>query len=118
MVLSQNGFHTNNTGTSFTYGRKNFPGNIRSSLLTIKMFLAGEGFFLDKVGTSDEWKGKWAENVLRNASINRSVHTINEPGRHTLKFWVIDPGVVLEKIIIDCGGLKPSYKGPGETRLE
>jgi hypothetical protein len=82
------------------------------------MFLAGEGFFLDKVGTSDEWKGKGAENVLRNASINRSVHTINKLGRHTLKFWVIDPGVVLQKIMINFGGSKPSYEGPGETKLE
>jgi hypothetical protein len=71
---------------------------------------------LGESGTSDEWKGKWAENVLRNASIYRSVHTINEPGKHTLKFWVIDPGVVLQKIMIDFGGLKPSYTGPGETK--
>lgn len=73
---------------------------------------------LGEAGTPDEWKGKWAENVLRNASINRSIHTINGAGRHTLKFWVIDPGVALQKIMIDCGGLKPSYAGPGETRLK
>ncbi len=73
---------------------------------------------LGEAGTSEEWKGKWAENVLRNASINRTIHTINEPGKHTLKFWVIDPGVALQKIVIDFGGLKPSYLGPSETRLE
>ena len=73
---------------------------------------------LGEAGTSDEWKGKWADNVLRNASINRSVHIISEPGKHTLKFWVIDPGVLLQKIMIDFGGLKPSYEGPAETRLE
>jgi hypothetical protein len=72
---------------------------------------------LAEAGTPEEWKGKWAENVLRNASINRTIHTIKKPGKHTLKFWVIDPGVVLQKIIIDTGGLKPSYAGPQETRL-
>ena len=73
---------------------------------------------LGEAGTQEEWKGKWAENVLRNASINHTIHTINEPGQHILKFWVIDPGIVLQKIIIDFGGLKPSYTGPCETRLE
>ncbi len=73
---------------------------------------------LGEAGTHEEWKGKWAENVLRNASINRSIHTINKPGKHTLKFWVIDPGVTLQKIMIDFGGLNPSYTGPFETRLE
>jgi len=70
-----------------------------------------------EAGTYDEWKGKWAENVLRNASVNRSIHTISQPGKHSLKFWVIDPGVVLQKIIINCGGLKSSYAGPDETKL-
>lgn len=72
---------------------------------------------LGEAGTFEEWNGKWAENVLRNTSINRTIHTINKPGKHTLKFWVIDPGVVLQKIMIDFGGLKPSYTGPSETKL-
>ena len=73
---------------------------------------------LSEAGTPEEWKGKWAENVLRNASINTTVHTINKPGKHTLKFWVIDTGIVLQKIMIDFGGLKPSYTGPDETMLQ
>jgi hypothetical protein len=72
---------------------------------------------LAEAGTYDEWKGEWAENVLRNASVNHSIHSISQPGKHSLKFWVIDPGVVLQKIIINCGGLKPSYAGPDETKL-
>jgi hypothetical protein len=28
---------------------------------------------------------------------------------------MVDAGVVLEKIVIDCGGLNPSYLGPPET---
>jgi len=71
-----------------------------------------------EAGTPEEWKGKWAHNVLRNASINRTIHTIDKPGKHTLKLWVIDPGIVLQKIMIDFGGLKFSYTGPKETKLE
>jgi hypothetical protein len=28
---------------------------------------------------------------------------------------MMDPGVVLDKIVLDFGGMKPSYLGPPET---
>jgi hypothetical protein len=57
------------------------------------------------VGRSEEWK----ENVLR----NRAERTIQfqhlKKGRHTLKIYAIDPGVILDEIRIDLGGLKKAY---------
>ena len=40
---------------------------------------------------------------------------ISRPGQHVLKFWMVDPGVVLERIVLDLGGVRPSYLGPPES---
>ncbi len=57
----------------------------------------------------------WGKSVGDNAHYGRSKHTIARPGYHTLKIWMIDPAVVMQKLIVDLGGLKPSYLGPPES---
>lgn len=60
-------------------------------------------------------KGNWAQEVLDNVrKINTSI-TVNKPGPHTLHFYAQDTGVVLQKIVIDTGGLEDSYLGPPES---
>ncbi|MBC7903981.1 MAG: glycosyl hydrolase 115 family protein [Gemmatimonadaceae bacterium] len=56
-------------------------------------------------GRSDEWK----HNVLSNTAIKKARPQSLQPGRHSLKIYAIDPGVVLDRIVIDFGGFKPSY---------
>ena len=57
----------------------------------------------------------WNRWVANNINIEVSKHDIDKPGEHTLKFWMVDPGVDLQKIVIDCGGVKQSYLGPPES---
>lgn len=57
----------------------------------------------------------WEESVKNACRVVQSAHTLSGSGYHTLKIWMVDPGVVLQKLVIDLGGLKPNYLGPPES---
>ncbi|MCM3627909.1 glycosyl hydrolase 115 family protein [Paenibacillus glycanilyticus] len=57
----------------------------------------------------------WEQSVILNIRTAVTKHSLPEAGYHTLKIWMVDPIVVLQKIIVDTGGLKPSYLGPPES---
>jgi hypothetical protein len=57
----------------------------------------------------------WEKCVGDNARHARTTHTLTKSGYHTLKIWMVDPGVVLEKLVVNLGGVKPSYLGPPES---
>jgi hypothetical protein len=57
----------------------------------------------------------WEKSVEDNARFSHTMHTLAKSGYHTLKFWMVDPGVVLEKLVVNLGGVKPSYLGPPES---
>lgn len=56
--------------------------------------------------------GQWqAESIIK----TQTKHVLNNQGKHILHFRALDPGVVLQKIMINMGGLKPSYLGAPES---
>jgi hypothetical protein len=57
----------------------------------------------------------WATAVKDSVRKVSSTHFISNPGNHILKIWMVDPGVVLQKLVIDLGGVKSSYLGPPES---
>ena len=57
----------------------------------------------------------WELTVKDNVRKVKSTFTLAAAGPHTLKFWMVDPGVVLQKIVVNLGGVKPSYLGPPES---
>jgi len=42
--------------------------------------------------------------------------TVSGSGQHTLKIWMVDPGVVVDKIVI--GNAPASHVGPPETAIQ
>lgn len=55
---------------------------------------------------------KWEANSI-NEIITR--HKVATAGKHTLRFKLLDPGIVLQKIMIDLGRLKNCYLGAPES---
>jgi hypothetical protein len=57
----------------------------------------------------------WETTVKDSVRKAHSTHMVAAPGWHTLKFRMVDPGIVLEKLVVDLGGVRPSYLGPPES---
>jgi Gylcosyl hydrolase family 115 C-terminal domain len=58
---------------------------------------------------------QWERNTSDNVDRTSTTHVITRPGVHVLKFWMVDPTVVLQNLIVDTGGLATSYLGPPES---
>ncbi|UGQ47589.1 glycosyl hydrolase 115 family protein [Massilia endophytica] len=64
---------------------------------------------------ADQSLAHWEKIVGDGAAQFTSKHRLPQAGAHTLKFWAVDPGLVVQKLVIDAGGLEPSYLGPPES---
>jgi hypothetical protein len=57
----------------------------------------------------------WEQRVSDNANVTVTRHHLAGAGEHVLKFWMVDPGVVLQKLVVERGAVRPSYLGPAES---
>jgi len=58
---------------------------------------------------------EWNQAVKDNIVILKAPFKGLKAGKHTIKVFRIDGNVVLERLVLDTGGLKPSYLGPPES---
>jgi hypothetical protein len=71
-------------------------------------------FKSNSIARTEEWK----QNVLRNNAIRKVMYNRLTPGKHTLRIFAIDPGFILDRMVIDLGGLKQAYSAIPETKLK
>ena len=63
------------------------------------------------------WNGAVSDAVwgLSSGNSTTTTHDLTVTGKHTLKIWCIEPGVVIQKIVVNLGGVRASYLGPPES---
>jgi hypothetical protein len=62
----------------------------------------------------DRSDAAWEESVRSEMRVGRSQHKTTT-GAHRLRIYALDPGLVLQRVHINTGGLRPSYFGPPES---
>ncbi|MNB80758.1 hypothetical protein D3C75_275250 [compost metagenome] len=58
----------------------------------------------------------WCRAVMNNIHVSSTSHTLTK-GVHTLRFYGLDAGLVLQKLVLSAGPLPYSYLGPEESYL-
>lgn len=58
------------------------------------------------------YKHGWQLGVADNVHRVPFDFNVDQPGKHVLEVWMVDPSVVVQKIVVDTGGLRDSYLGP------
>jgi len=57
----------------------------------------------------------WEQAVILNAWVRTSKIGNLSAGTHVINVWLLEPTMVLTKLVVDVGGLKPSEFGPPES---
>lgn len=92
-----------------------YAGHERTNVETHYGVTIDDTRILEPSTSSVEYAQNWYESVLRNCRINKSTLNVMTPGHHKLRIICGDPGTVLQKVVLDFGGLKHSYMGPQPT---
>lgn len=111
-------FYTFNAGnvTVHTYALPLFP--IDSKHDTRYGIMIDNGMVQWMTTNAKEYSSHWRLNVSRNSAVSTINLNIDKPGKHTFKLICADPGTIIQKVVIDFGGLKRSYLGPETTYVE
>jgi hypothetical protein len=59
----------------------------------------------------------WYGMVGNAAMTNTTMHNITMAGAHKLNVWLLEPGLVVQKLVLDLGGVRTSYLGPPESMI-
>lgn len=71
-----------------------------------------------EVNINGHYRGELGEWQAKRIIETATTHLIGKKGLHTLRIRPLEPGIVFQKIILDMGGLKPSFLGPPESEWQ
>jgi hypothetical protein len=57
----------------------------------------------------------WARNVEEGVEKLVAAVTVDAPGEHVLRVFMVDPAIAVDQIVVDTGGLQASYLAPPES---
>lgn len=111
-------FYTFNAGnvTVYAYALPLFP--VDSKRDTRYGIMIDDGMVQWMTTAAKEYSSQWRLNVFRSSAVSTINMNIDKPGKHTLKLICSDPGMVIQKVVIDFGGMKRSYLGPNVTYVK
>jgi hypothetical protein len=69
-------------------------------------------------GYPPSWEGAVSDGVWglsASGNTTTTLYNLSKTGKHTLKVWAVEPGVVFQRIVINLGGLRYSYLDPPES---
>ena len=70
------------------------------------------------VNINGEYKGELGKWQAEHAITTQTTHRIDEKDRHTLRIRPLESALVLQKVMIDFGGLKSSFLGSPESSVK
>ena len=70
------------------------------------------------VNINSDYKGELGKLQADHIITTQTKHLLDKKGRHTLRIRPLDPALVMQKIMIDMGGLKPSFLGAPESLIK
>ena len=97
---------------------RGYSGHEATNIETQYGVCIDDGPVMNPSTSSVEYAQIWYESCLKNCRVNKTTLHINEPGRHSIRILCGDAGTVLQKIVLDFGGLKRSYLGPEPTLVK
>lgn len=69
---------------------------------------------VDILAATEGTDSQWEEAVKNGVRVSTSTHRVS-PGRSKIRLYAMDPALTVQKIVVDTGGLLPSYLGPPES---
>ena len=59
----------------------------------------------------------WSDAVIRGAYVKTNKVGRLAPGKHELRLYLLEPTMIVTKVVIDVGGVKSSLMGPPESKI-